>query len=519
MNTPALREQPAFAAWSNRILILSLVGIGYLTLFPFQFHAGAFRAIHGNPFFLGNSGKEYFTKDFFLNVLLFVPFGFGVSAQVRKRNGSLLKSFLSALVLGAFASYAVEFMQLYIPERDSGWEDVFSNTTGSVAGFLLFAVVGGSALEFLSRCEGWIEGWLSPRSAAALLIAYFVVGFSISAYLQSETRLSNWDPRCVLFVGNDASGHAPWAGKVSLLQIWNRALPEETIRRLAAQESATDENTGLLAHYDFQSSGAFEDRRNFLPPLGWAEAQPQLTEASPPELGAKSWLSTRIPVENLTREIQKTNKFTVRVVCVPESIEKGSGRIVSLSQSADNVNFHLRQRGADLVFYFRNLLTEKRSILAWPLPGVFKGGTVEDIVAVYDGSDAFVYVDGIPAPQNYRLGPGTSLVHALGFVQTIDLGGYVVLYYTLLFLPAGMLVGLAARDWQGQKSSIVWLLLLGWILPSILCEALLVAQTGRRFWPENIAFSLVFGLAGMLLINADRIRGQNTARAWEARIA
>src|SRR5579864_5627229 len=152
MNIQALPREPACARWSNRILLLSLLGIGYLTLFPFQFHSGPFRAIRGIPFFLGNSGKEYFTRDFFLNVLLFVPFGFGVSAQVRKRNGGLLKCFLWSLVLGAFVSYTVEFMQLYIPERDSGWEDVFSNAAGSVLGFLLFAFLSGPLLELLSRC-------------------------------------------------------------------------------------------------------------------------------------------------------------------------------------------------------------------------------------------------------------------------------------------------------------------------------------------------------------------------------
>lgn len=505
MNIPAPRHRAACAAWSNRILILSLLGIGYLTLFPFQFHAGAFRAIRGNPFFLGNSGKEYFTGDFFLNVLLFVPFGFGVSAQVRKRNGGLLKSFLWSLALGAFVSYAVEFMQLYIPERDSGWEDVFSNTIGSVAGFLLFALLAGPLLVSLSRCEDWFQGWFTPRRTAVLLVAYFAVGFGISAYLQSETRLSNWDPKCVLFAGNDASGRAPWAGEIFLLQIWNRPLPERTIRRLAAGESTGDENSGLLASYDFRSPGPFQDQRGFLAPLGWAAAQPKPMDARGAELGDKSWLTTNVPVENLTREVRKTGKFTIRVVSQPQIVERGSGRIVSLSASANNVNFHLRQRGADLVFYFRNPLTETRSILAWALPRVFKAGKVTDLVAVYDGSDAFAYVDGVSAPETYRLGPGASLFHTFDFVQTVDLEGYIILYHTLLFLPAGMIVGFAARNWRWPGSSALWLLLLGWILPAVLFEALLIAETGRRFWPGNIVLSLVFELAGMLLINVDKI--------------
>lgn len=505
MNIQALRREPACARWSNRILLLSLLGIGYLTLFPFQFHPGAFRAIRGIPFFLGNSGKEYFTRDFFLNVLLFVPFGFGVSAQVRKRNGGQLKCFLWSLVLGAFVSYSVEFMQLYIPERDSGWEDVFSNTTGSVVGFFLFTFLGGPLLESLSRCEDWILSRLSSRRTAVLLLAYFAAAFGFSAYLQNETRLSNWDPRCLLFVGNDAAGHAPWAGKVFVLEVWNRALPEGTIQRLAAGEAGGDENSGLLARYDFRSTGPFQDQNNLLPPLSWEPGQPQQTDGGAPEVGGKAWLSTKTPVESLTRGIEKTSKFTVRVVCLPEAIERGSGRIVSLSESADNVNFHLRQRGADLVFYFRNPLTETRSILAWPLPGVFQAGKVRDIAAVYDGPDAYVYIDGRAVPRHYRLGPGASLFHAIHFVQTPELSGYIVVYQTILFLPAGMLLGLGERKPRRPWIADPWLLALGWFLPAVLCEALLVVQTGRRIWPGNIGLSLAFELAGMLLINADRL--------------
>jgi hypothetical protein len=509
MKTRDLPHEPACAAWPNRLLILSLLGVGYLTLFPFQFHAGAFHANYGLPFLLGSSGKQSSPEDFFLNVLLFVPFGFAVSAQVCKRGGSRWKSLVCAAAFGALVSYTVEFLQLYIAERDSGWEDVISNTTGSVAGFLLFELVGVACLRELARCENLFLRWLSPRRAGVLLVAYFAMCFGMSALLQNETRLSNWDPRCVLFVGNDASGRAPWAGKVLALQIWNRALPEETIRRISGGESAADENPGLLGQYDFRMSAPYEDQKKNLPALGWTPAQPQFVDARAPELGPRFWLSTQLPVDNLTREIQKTSKFTVRVVCAPASIDKGFGRIVSLSQSADNVNFHLRQRGADLVFFFRNPLSENRSILAWTLPGVFEAGKTRDLVAVYDGADAFVYVDGDLAPRAYRLGPGASLMHAFNFIVTSDLEGYVVLYLGLVFVPAGFLIGLAAGKWLPQRRSALLLLALCWVLPPVLLELLLAGQSGRRIWMGNIALSLVFGLAGILLINADRLGAES----------
>jgi VanZ family protein len=504
MKTQDLPHQQASTEWSNRILILSLLGIAYLTLFPFQSHFVANYDFHGSPFLLGMSTKPPRYLDFFLNVLLFVPLGFGLCAQVRKRGGSRWTSILLALAVGAGVSYVMEFLQLYIPSRDSGWGDVISNATGSVAGFFLFELCGGTVLEALSKCEDSFGGWLSPRRAALLLVAYFAACFGISAISQNQTRLSNWDPQCILFVGNDASGRSPWMGQVFLLQFWNQALPEQTIRRITGRESAEDASTGLLGSYDFTSAAPYQDKRNFLPALVWTPEKPQFTNARASELDAKSWLRTKVPVENLTREIKKSSQFTVHIVCVPAATQVANGRIVSLSQSADNVNFHLREEGGNLVFWFRNPLSETRSVLAWTVHGAIEPGKVLDIVASYDGSDAFIYLDGNRVPEKYRLSPGASLMHRFFFIQTTDLEGYVIVYETLLFLPAGLLIGLATEEWAGLKISGRWMLAFGLVLPAVLLEILLAGMSGRRIWVGNIALSLIFGLAGVLLINADR---------------
>jgi VanZ family protein len=504
MKTQDLPHQQVCAEWSNRILILSLLGIAYLTLFPFRFDFAPTYVFHRYPFLLGTSEKRVHYFDFFLNVLLFVPFGFGLSARVRQWGGGRWTSLLRALAAGACVSYLVELLQFYIPARDSGWGDIFSNTTGSVAGFFLFEFWGGAILEELSKWEDAFQGWLSPLRTAMLLVAYFAVCFGISARLQSETRLSNWDPRCILSVGNDASGQNPWKGQIFRLQIWNRALPDQAIRRLTGQESADDASAGLLGSYDFTNSPPYQDKRNFLPALDWTPERPEITNARAPQWGARSWLSTNVPVENLTREIKKTSQFTVHIVCAPAAMEDVNGRIFSLSQSAGNVNFLLRQEGQFLVFRLRNPLSATRSLLAWYVPGAFEPGKVRDIVASYDGSDAFIYLDGNRVPQPYRLSPGASLVHNFFFIETGALEGYIIVYETLIFLPAGLLIGVAVWKWSGLKISGRWLLALGWVLPAVLFEFFLAGVSGRRIWVGNIVLSLVFGMAGVLLINADR---------------
>jgi hypothetical protein len=48
------------------------------------------------------------------------------------------------------------------------------------------------------------------------------------------------------------------------------------------------------------------------------------------------------------------------------------------------------------------------------------------------------------------------------------------------------------------------MLALGLVLPAVLLEVFLAGVSGRRIWVGNIVLSLVFGLAGILMINADR---------------
>ena len=178
--------------------------------------------------------------------------------------------------------------------------------------------------------------------------------------------------------------------------------------------------------------------------------------------------------------------------------------MVSLSRGDDNVNLSLRQEGNDLLFWFRNPLSETHSVLAWDVPGAFETGKVRDIVASYDGSEAFIFLDGNRVPRTYRLSPGASLAHIFSFIQTSGLKGYSLVYYTLVFLPAGVLMGFPARNWSGNQFFGQWMIALSVAIPALLLEILLVRVSGRGILFGNIALSIVLGLAGVMLINADR---------------
>jgi len=484
-------------------LILSLIGIAYLTLFPFRFDFAAPQSRTSSPFFLGPSLKHGDYVDVFLNVLLFVPYGFAFSAQLRKRGGSKGLTLALALAAGAVTSYVVEFLQFYIPTRNSGWNDITPNTLGAVVGCLLFDQWGEMLLKPLSAWEDRAEAWLSLRRAWIFFLAYLGLFLILSIPLQRETRLSNWDTAVPMFVGSDGTARHAWKGQIAKLQVWNRALSDESARKLTAGEPAPGTETGLLASYELTGAPPFADQTKSLPALTWISSSPP-RDLKTLDLNGSSWLTTVVPVTKLTRELKKTNQFALRAVCTPADVADLEQHIVSFSQAYGTPDLYLRREDADLVFWFRNPLSLHRSVLAWRVRSVFAPGQARDILISYDGSNVSLYMDGKKEARVYHLSPGAGLVHKFARVWASDLTGYLVTYDMLTFVPVGLLLGLIARKEPFRKLERKFLLLLGFLLPPIFYELILVWVSGRAVSSWEIILCLSLALLGAWLMNADR---------------
>jgi VanZ family protein len=508
MQNPAASSAslPSTSEWSNRILIAAVAGILFLTLFPFRFAFATRLPGDASPFFLASSPKVAKPLDVFLNVLLFIPFGFGISAVLRHRGTSGKATFFVTLLAGALFSYGIEFLQIYIPSRDSGWEDVITNSIGAVLGSIIFDRIGRAALLYFSRCEEVLNRTLTLGRAALVVPIYFALWFTVSVPLQKETRLSNWDPDCQLLVGNEASGRlgTPWKGAVLRLQFWNRAVPDEVARNLTAGDSSGAELAGLLTDFDFSGSVPLEDRKKLLPALSWTPAPPAHEAPNAVILDGKAWLSSRLPVSDLVREIQGANQFAVRVRCSPTDLSGSDRRIVSISKSSGISDLSLRAENAYLVFWFRNPLSVQRSLLAWYIPNVFVPNQPRDILFSYDGSNLSLYIDGKKEPRAYLLGPGTGLAELVRRVIPSELQGYNDIYYAAVFLPGGILLGIACRCWAERPFVAPSLILLGTCLPPVILESVLVSVSGRAVSRANVLFSLLLIIAGAVWINADR---------------
>src|SRR5271154_2615470 len=315
--------------WSNRILLLATAGILFLTLYPFRFDFHAAVAGGGSPFLLGRSEKTAGLLDVFLNVLLFIPFGFGLAANLRERGKSRAFTFALALATGAVFSYCIEFLQIYIPPRDSGWEDIFTNSSGSLTGFILYEFLGKPVLDWISNRESWLESLLTPWRTLVVLLIYFALWFTASFQLQKATRLSDWLSDALLVVGNDASGKFPWKGTVNAVQVWDLALRKEVAPQLFADQTVDTSNPGLLVDYDFSAGPPFRNQRQISSQLVWAPRAPVASASGLLVLDGASCLTTSVAVPDLIANLQKTNQFSLHVVCTPAEATGSDGRILS----------------------------------------------------------------------------------------------------------------------------------------------------------------------------------------------
>ncbi len=111
------------------------------------------------------------------NILLFVPFGFVMYMFLFYRSAPQLLLF--STLAGMFISLFIEFMQMFIAERDSAIHDVFNNTLGSFAG----AVAASIYAQRLASVSRKIFYQLLNRKPFLLLLVILAIAQTISAIM------------------------------------------------------------------------------------------------------------------------------------------------------------------------------------------------------------------------------------------------------------------------------------------------------------------------------------------------
>ncbi len=483
-----------------------MAGILFLTCFPFQFVSHAKLADGASRFLLGATfGKHTRAFDDFLNVLLFVPFGFGLSEKLFEKGKSRTTTFFLVWIGGFFLSYAIELTQLYIPSRDSGWEDVLTNSTGAAVGFLLFIVLGSALLQSATTTERAIESLASIRWLAIVLLIYFSCWFAVSARLQAETRLTNWLPDSRLLIGSDVIGRAGmgWKGEISKLEIWDRALSPQVALALTRGAASPAGAPEALAAYDFTGGPPFRDQMKFLPDLAWSGGVQAQGDPNELVLDGGAWLVSAAPVTGLATDLKRTNQFTIHILCRPADGNGPASRIISISRSPYVSNLNVWQEDQSLAFWFRSPLSARHAQMAFYVPKALAPNQLRNILYSYDGADLSLYIDGKRAGFPYRLEPGAALARFVRWVRPKELDGYSDIYYGMVFFPAGVALGIFARAACAQSAAAWLFFALLLIAPPLLLEGVLTAVSGRAFSPGDLVLAVALSVVGALWINAD----------------
>jgi VanZ like family len=482
--------------WSNRITILAVAGTLFLTQYPFEFslHGKPHRGI--SPLMLGYGAKSG-AMDIFLNILLFIPFGLGIGSKLRK-----CKNWKSVLLYSALAgcvfSYLIELSQLYIPQRDSGWEDVFTNTAGAATGGLLFALFGVWLFKRLSDAQVFLEWWLTPARLAIFLVAYFGVWSVASAFLVRETSVLNWNRNSFLVIGSGPGTRRGWAGQLSRLEIWNHALPPGEVEQVLQGKEASAGNP--VASFDFETDPPREDKdsRFSIPLVAGRAAGSRGLETEGPFEG-----SSVEPVDDLIDSVKRTNQFSVRVVLKPGEGPGSNGRIVSLSPPSAYSDLYLAQSNEDLVFRFRSRALSRRHTLVWRMPKALIPGTSNDVLFSYDGSVLRFYANGREI-ERHRLGPETALASRFRHLRSAELSGYRDIFYTLVFFPAGGLLGIAFTKRRWRWVQLASLMALEGLLAPFVFQWALTESSGGSVSLVNVGFSAGMIALGFLWAMSDR---------------
>ena len=161
-------QQPAdnhrTIAWP--LVLVYAVLIVFASLFPFE--GWRTQGISPAEFLLARIPPPYWTWfDVLVNVAGYAPLGFLLSLGFW-RHGWRRSGWLWALLLGGALSLAMEFLQIFLPQRVSSNMDWLLNSIGTLAGALLvplFVWVG-----ILRRWSDVRDRWFLPDSRGAIVL-------------------------------------------------------------------------------------------------------------------------------------------------------------------------------------------------------------------------------------------------------------------------------------------------------------------------------------------------------------
>jgi len=427
------------AQWGRIIGTGGLLLILYTTLFPFDFLFSHQSASFDFSFVTSDA-----LVDYLRNILLFIPFSFGLVYLLLSRAKRYRQIVVVIVIFsGIGLSTMVEILQLFLSARNPSLADILANSIGTFCGLLIFYFWGEKLLNYLPRF---------PRMLLAAIITSHLMVMGVSyVSLTNATGLNNWDPSYPLLLGNEKNGDRPWQGSVSNLQIADYAISEKEISRVFNGEIVDS----LIAYYPLTSTTSLADQTQQQPNLSWHGTRPTVPLETGVALDSNHWLRSHTPTTNLFRRLADTSQFTLSLMVTTTNLDQtGPARIVTLSANPFYRNFMVGQDGSDLIIRLRTPATgENGTKPELAIPNIFTDTQPHHLVILYNGATLDAYIDSLDQHYTFALTPHVTFFQYILPVDTwririssAFLPVYGVLYYGLMmFIPLGYLLYLIIR--------------------------------------------------------------------------
>ena len=445
--------------WGYLLLIASLSAICVATIFPFKFvipegFSGQFIV---NEFNFGSS-----IKDYWQNILLFVPFGIGLAVIVDRPQQStltrliLIISFLASAIL----STTIELTQFFLPSRVSNLTDIICNSLGGTLGGIFYGW-RSSIVRFIVGILTANPSKLSLKSLFIAIASYCTIVILAIWVLLISVNLSNWDNDFYLAIGNEVTGDRPWNGYIKSLYISDRSLTKSQVAQAFKQPDPFFEQlpTTIASLFTKKRNYRKEDS-NYLPDLLWQNTsssrseriskgvpkgihfdisfrKPRLFKAgycSPQNnltsrtnslssnleaiqhgdrqfsgilLNSKQWLKSEEPAFDLSQKLKATNEFSLFLTVASKDLNQiGPARILALSDGIYGQNLIIGQEGTSLSFRLRTPITGSNANQPeFIVPNVFNNYGTRQILITFAKRKISFYIDNIDERYSFIFTP------------------------------------------------------------------------------------------------------------------
>lgn len=492
----------------KKLFIATWIWIFIIFLFPFDFDIQGETSL-AEIFKSDNIVGWKSSSEVLLNFIIFSLMSFSLTGLIDRKNWNKSLQTTLVFIFSLILALAGEILQLFLPSRIPSITDIIICSFGGVCGSLCFQYWNLQILNFTQILINKIRHLLSLRKLAIGFIGYFVLMIVLTIALQKSISLSNWNSSFPLLLGNEFSGDRPWEGQITSVCLSDRAVSQAEInQQLTVKNSCTGFNDSLLASYQFNGIKSYPDQTGNLPRLVWNKKPEQLEKNQGIHINENHGLKTTEPVTVLAEKLRKSNQFTLSLTLASANFtQTGPARILSISNSPLQRNLTLAQQNKDLIIRLRMPLTGMNgSRPEFLIPNVFTDPKFHQIILTFNQHYLQVYLDPRRYTVSIQLTPEITLFAFLSGVLgrslnliTFNSLFYTVLYYLLIFMPLGTILGLI---YQKMKTQSIFeelkLFCLGLVIPALLLEGFLVSGSHPKIQLENIFLSLMTAFIAML---------------------